>query len=521
MTKYVVAVDVGTGSARAGVFDEAGTLLGHGKRPIEIVHRDNGQVEQDSSNIWASVCAAVRDAVAASGIAGSAIAALAFDATCSLVLADREGAPLPLNGPNWDVIVWMDQRAIAEADECTATGSVVLDYLGGTMSPQMQMPKLKWVKRHRPDIWDRIGYAFDLADYLSWRATGSNDRSVCTLGCKWTYVETQEGAGWRTDFLSQVGLEDVLGKAALPERANAIGERIGPLTEQSAVELGLSPQCIVATGLIDAHAGALGTLAPLDDVKANSVLALIAGSSNCHMALSRDPREVAGVWGPYYGAVLDKWWVNEGGQSATGLLLDWVVRTSSATIDMDRPHEELSAEITKRIAAGQHLPDGFHIAPDVLGNRSPFADANMLGVVVGVTMADPLEHAVLLYWATAAAIGYGTRQIIDRLNTSGYAIDTIALSGGHAVSKFLVQLYADTTGCNVLLSSSDEPVLLGTAFVAHAALVDSIDDMGRMVGSATVICPDRNQRLIHDVRYSRFCQLLTFSQQWSNRGRIT
>jgi FGGY-family pentulose kinase len=515
MSKFVVAVDVGTGSARAGVFDAQGKLLGHAKRPIAIRHDAGNVVEQDSGDIWRGVCASVREAIVDAGVDGSAISALAFDATCSLVLADRSGAPLPLTDDNWDVVVWMDQRASAEADECTATSSKVLDYLGGRMSPQMEIPKLMWLKRHRPDIWAKLAYAFDLADFLSWRATGKNERSVCTLGCKWTYLPA-EAEGWQSDFLDAVGLEDVLAKAALPAKALEVGAPIGQLTPEAAEELGLSAQCVVATGLIDAHAGALGTLLPVTPERADRVLALIAGSSNCHMALSQQLRRVDGIWGPYPGAVLADWWLNEGGQSASGLLLDWVVQSCAATKDMDKPHDVLAAEILGRIAAGQTLPEAFHVVPDFRGNRAPFADANMLGAIVGLTITEPFEYAVQLYWATAAAIGYGTRQIIDRLNENGYRIDTLALSGGHAASPFLVQLYADTTGCTVQLPAAEEPVLLGTAIAARLGLGEDISSIAEaMVAVSRHVEPDATQRALHDARYARFGVLIDFTRSWT------
>ena len=60
----------------------------------------------------------------------------------------------------WDTIVWLDHRALDEADECTATGHRVLDYVGGVMSPEMASPKLMWLKRHLPESWSKAGYHF-------------------------------------------------------------------------------------------------------------------------------------------------------------------------------------------------------------------------------------------------------------------------------------------------------------------------------------------------------------------------
>ena len=74
----------------------------------------------------------------------------------------------------------MDHRAIAEAREINETQDDVLRYVGGSISPEMEMPKLLWLKRHLRASFDAAGHFFDLADYLSFRATGSLARSMCT-----------------------------------------------------------------------------------------------------------------------------------------------------------------------------------------------------------------------------------------------------------------------------------------------------------------------------------------------------
>ena len=117
--------------------------------------------------------------------------------------ATRDGGQLSVSvtgEQRWDTIVWLDHRALAEADECTATGHRVLDYLGGVMSPEMATPKLMWLKRQLPESWDKAGYFFDLADFLTWTASGSLARSQCTLTCKWTYL-AHEDAGLAARFL--------------------------------------------------------------------------------------------------------------------------------------------------------------------------------------------------------------------------------------------------------------------------------------------------------------------------------
>ena len=227
MRQYVVAVDVGTGSARAGVIDRAGQLRGRADHPIAMNRPAENFAEHDSEDIWAAVCTAVRKACADAGVAAADIAGISFDATCSLVVRGRSGEQLPVS-PNgrdrWDTIVWLDHRALAEADECTASRHRVLDFVGGVMSPEMETPKLMWLKRNNPGTWDRAGYFFDLVDFLTWRASGSTARSQCTLTCKWTYL-AHETPGWQRDFFEMMGIPDMLERGGLPERASPIASR--------------------------------------------------------------------------------------------------------------------------------------------------------------------------------------------------------------------------------------------------------------------------------------------------------
>lgn len=347
----LVAVDVGTGSARAGVLTAQGALVGRAEHAIVMNRTDANHAEHDSEQIWHAVCAAVREAIATAGADPAHVIGLGFDATCSLVVRDPTGAPVTVstNGEdNWDTVVWLDHRALAEAEECTATGHLVLAYAGGVMSPEMEVPKLMWLKRHMPKSWERAGMMFDLADFLSWKATGSLARSQSTLTCKWTYLAHTE-TGWQPDFLASVGLADLFDKAGLPAHASPVGSDLGPLTELAASQLGLTTACRVGAGLIDAHAGALGVLGAFthDVHTIDRHLALIAGTSSCVMALSAEDRPTSGVWGPYFGAVLPGVWLNEGGQSATGALLDHIIRWHGAGGD---PSPEMHHRIAQRIA---------------------------------------------------------------------------------------------------------------------------------------------------------------------------
>ena len=149
MRKHLLAVDVGTGSARAGVFDLSGRQLARCVVPISVHQPKPKHMEQDSEEIWAAVCSAVKAALAESGIAADQVLALGFDATCSLVVRDRDGRPLSVSetrSPNLDTILWMDHRALEETEYCNATADPLLERFGGRLSVEMQIPKLLWLK---------------------------------------------------------------------------------------------------------------------------------------------------------------------------------------------------------------------------------------------------------------------------------------------------------------------------------------------------------------------------------------
>lgn len=155
MPRAYIGVDVGTTSTRAGVFDEAGTLLATARHPIRIWHEAGDIVEQSSRDIWEACAKSVRAAMAEAAIAPDSVGGIGFDATCSLVVLDRQGEPLTVSASGEaqrNVIVWMDHRATAEARLINETEDAVLRYVGGSISPEMEMPKLLWLKRHLREL---------------------------------------------------------------------------------------------------------------------------------------------------------------------------------------------------------------------------------------------------------------------------------------------------------------------------------------------------------------------------------
>lgn len=476
MARYLCAVDVGTASARAGIYDETGRLLARAEHPILMQRPAPEHAEYDGEDIWSAVSTVTRGAVAKAGVAPEEVVGLGFDATCSLVARDADGRPVSVSttGQNrWDTIAWLDHRAMREAEICTATRHTVVERVGGVMSPEMQTPKLMWLKRHLPQSWARVAHLFDLSDFLAWKATGSTERSLCTLTTKWGFLADRE-PGWSDDFLAAVGLDDLVARGSLPARGLSPGSDLGPLTEAAASDLGLTTAVRVGAGFVDAHAGALALLGPwAQDADALARRAiLVAGTSGSVMICSRQPVTFAGGWGPSFGAVLPDRWTTEGGQSASGALLDHVLRWHSAG---GEPTGELHARVVARIRElrdlhGETFAERLHVLPDFHGNRSPLADPRALGVISGLTIDASFDDLCALYWRAAVALALGIRHVLDALADEGHVVEVLHVTGGQTRNPLLVELYADATGRRVVTPVEEGAMLRGTAMAAaHAA----------------------------------------------------
>ena len=539
MKPTVFGIDIGTGSARAGLFDATGACLASHSHAIEMWRYGADFAEQSSADIWRTIGICTRECLAQSGLTRESVVGISFDATCSLVIVGEDGGGVAVNAEgdaNRDIIVWMDHRALCEAAEINAGDHEVLRYVGGTISPEMQTPKLLWLKRNLPASWEKAAHFFDLADWLTWKSCGSLSRSHCTLVCKWTYLgHENDGKGkWDEEYLRAIGIEDALGR--IGEIVQPMGTPLGHLSQSAADDLGLTTNCRVGQGIIDAHAGGLGVLGGIwskaetpEIAKLETALALIGGTSNCHMAVARAAHFVPGVWGPYWGAMVPGMWLSEGGQSTAGAAIDWVINDhpgaaalrAAATASGQTVYQLLNATL-QAMGNAPTLTKNFHVLPYFLGNRSPNADAGARAIYDGVTLDDSRESLAIRYLATIQAVAYGTRDIIEAMNASGTQIDTILVTGGGTKNPLWLREHADATGATLLLPAHSEAVTLGAAMLAASAASlhpDLLSAMQQMSAIGESVAPSSEWKAYHDAKFEIFREM--YRTQKARRAQMS
>jgi FGGY-family pentulose kinase len=492
MVEYVLGIDIGTQSLRAAIYDTAGKCVGVGVEPIETTHPHPAWAEQDPMAWWHAACRAVPIALSKAGVSADRIRAIGLDATaCTVVACDLQGAPLR------PALLWMDQRSFREAEELSQTGDSILRYVSGVVSPEWMLPKALWLRRHEGAVFDRAERIVECTDWFMHRLTGEWNLSLNNVTVKWNYARPE--GGWSESMLRQVGLAELLGK--WPSEVMALGKGEKVLSSRAARELGLQEGTPVAQGGIDAYLGMIG----LGATGAGD-LAMILGSSTCHLAQTDRPILGSGLLGCYPDATVEGLFTVEGGQTATGSIIDWYRRHLAGfeQVESDqtgRPVYEILDAKAARIAPGS---EGLVCLDYWQGNRCPLKDPLARGTIWGMTLSHTAGHLVRsIYEATSL----GTRHLLEDARQFGLAIDRIFAGGGGAQSELWMQIQADVLGQPIFLSSDPQACALGSAIVAatHVGLFGNLNDAAReMVSIDRTIEPNAGHRGVYDDLYGKY-----------------
>lgn len=494
-TTYVLGLDVGTQSLRAAIVDLQGRTVAFGVQPIETRYPQPAWAEQDPERWWAAARTAVGQALAQGKVRPEQIVGIGLDCTaCTVVACDADGAPLR------PALLWMDQRSHAEADAISATDDPVLRYVSGRVSPEWMLPKALWLKRNEPEVYGKAARVVECTDWMMHRLTGDWTLSLNHVAVKWNYARPD--GGWPVAMMRAVGLDDLLGK--WPETIVALGRGDARLSPSAASELGLKAGTPVAQGGIDAYLGMLGLGATGD-----GDVAVIVGSSTCHLAQTKEGVFGSGAAGCYPDATVEGLYTIEAGQTATGSVLDWYRRhfAGREQAQADARGVNVYQVLDEQAAAAPPGADGLTVRDDWQGNRSPFKNPKARGAIVGLSLSHGPGHVFrALYEATAC----GTRHILEDASAKGLRVERIFIGGGGAKSPLWLQIHADLLKKPIHLTRETESCALGSAMAAAlaAGAYPDFDAAGRaMVAIERVVEPDPKNAAAYDEVFARYVGL--------------
>lgn len=452
---FVIGIDMGTGSARAGVYDFSGKQLGFGTAPWKTTHERPAWAEQDPNEWWTCAVAAIRKAVAEAGIDPKDVVAMSMDGTSSTVVFTDAN-----DDPTRPALLWMDVRSVVEAEEVGATGDAALGICGGgAVSAEWGLPKSMWVKKNQPEIFERTTTICDETDWLVHRLTGRWTMSESHASAKYFY--DADRGGWPTSLYEAVDAADILAK--FPKDVLPVGTVVGNLTDAAAEELGLHTGVLVAEGGVDAYMGAVGL-----GVSIPGRLALITGSSHVITGQVAEPISVKGVWGSFTNATVPGTYTIDGGQVSTGSLVEWFLRNlaGASRVEAMEGEESIYDILTRRAAEVPIGCDGLLSLDHFQGNRAPHYDARSRGMFWGLTLHHTEAH---MFRAILEGVCYGTEEIFEAIRAAGTTVDEVIVSGGATNNKLWLQMHADVSNVPLILTDVKEGPALGSAMVAAAA----------------------------------------------------
>jgi ribulose kinase len=299
-----------------------------------------------------------------------------------------------------------------------------------------------------------------------------------------------------------VGLADLLGK--WPDRIVPLGKGGARLAAAAASDLGLVAGTPVAQGGIDAYLGMLG----LGATGAGDV-AVIVGSSTCHLAQSSTGVFGPGAAGCYPDATVEGLYTIEAGQTATGSILDWYRRhfAGKEQVEAERRGVNVYQVLDEQAAAVPPGAEGLVVRDDWQGNRSPYKNPRARGAIVGLSLAHGPGHVFrALYEATAC----GTRHILEDAAAHGLGVERVFIGGGGARSALWLQIHADILKRPIHLTREGESCALGSAMTAAVAagFYRDFDEAARaMVAIERVVQPDPANAPVYDELFGRYVEL--------------
>ena len=227
-----------------------------------------------------------------------------------------------------------------------------------------------------------------------------------------------------------------------------------------------------------------------------------------------------------YLAILDQYWLHEGGQSAVGSVIDHIIHTHPAynSIKTENIYEYLEIKcqdekLKQNLNSIHLLTKHLHVLPDFHGNRSPLADPDVKGCVIGLSLDKSEISLALLYLATIQALAYGTKLIVNQLIKYGHQIEQVAICGGLCKSDLFIQTTADILNLQVIKPHETESVLLGSAILASGAANPTLtleEIMKNMQGPGKVYSPNKDLKDFHIKKYQVFEDMLKSQVKYRN-----
>lgn len=433
----VLVLNMGMKSIRSIIFDERGKKLSSASRTLTSAINDV-QVEQYPEEWWSKAIEVMRSSIREARIKNVNYITATSSASC-LVCMDRDGKPLR------NAIMVSDKRATAEVEEIKKTAAYKAAEIdtGLEVSVSLMLPKILWVKKHEPEIFEKTRYFMTPNDYLIYHLCGN----VC--------VDELNALKYHYSLQSNSYPKQLLRALDIPEdKLPAVvgtGDGAGTILRSVAEEIGCGPDVKIVVTSYDAICSFVGS-----GVSEEGDASDVSGTVTVFRVLSKKDKLLPSSRIYTIPFSQGEFSIIGGSNNLGGGLIEWAKQCYYLK-------EEYPYEVMEKEAAESEIgARGIIFLPYLLGERAPIWNNNARGVFFGLERMHTRKDMTRAVFEAAAFID---RTMVEAIEETTAAVTTVRLSGGLARINLVSQIKADVTGKEVIVLSEFETTASGAAMM--------------------------------------------------------
>jgi xylulokinase len=493
--KYFLGIDSGTSGVKAIVVGEDGHSAGVGYEEIDVITEKPMWAEQNPVDWWTACKKAVKQAVHNSGV-GDEISGIGVTGQMlGSTLLDKN------NDPVSKCIIWLDQRAVDEVDWIVETAGMetLLERTSNIPLTGYWAPKLMWIKKNQPEIFDQVAQVVFPKDFIKLKLTG--EISLEVTDCSGSYLFDVPKRKWSDEMFELCGLP----REIVSDNVIESQEIAGYLRKDVAEELGLTAGIPVVGGAGDQPACGLGS-----GVYREGIVSATIGTSGVVYAAANKPipdvNRAAAL--SFCHSVPDTWCLF-GCTLAAGGSFKWL-RDTVFTDQRDRMKQEgkdVYSLMTDLASKAQIGSEGLVFLPYLNGERTPYPDPYAKGVFFGLSYRHGLNE---LSRSVMEGVTFSLRDTIELLRDANVSVSEVRASGGGAKSALWLQMQADIYDASIVTTNISETGCVGAAMMAAIGsghFKDAEEACSQIIKPISVTVPDKNNVKIYEDFYQTYRSL--------------
>ncbi len=504
MSELVTVIDAGTSGVRSMVFDTRGRVVSKAYLEFPSIYPSPSWVEQDALQWWRSACETLKTAIESAHCSPSDIVSISItNQRETVVPVDSAGSPLH------NAIVWQDRRTTGVCDwiRTTVTPDEIYQITGLTVDPYFTAPKILWLKRNVPDVFQSTHKFLLVHDFLIYKLT---ERYITDYSnaSRTMLFDIRQG-DWSDRLLDAFGVP----RERLPDPVPP-GTRVGEVTPEAARQTGLTVGTPVVAGGGDQQCAALG----VGVVRPGSIKAT-TGTGTFMLAFSETVRLDPQRRVLCSRHVVPDTFVVEASMFTTGSALRWF-RDNLGGEECREARErgvdpyEVMTEAAASIPAGS---EGVIHVPHLAGAGAPYWNPHARGIFAGLALGHTRAH---LLRAVLEGVGYELRMNLEVMRELGITPSEIRVTGGAARSTVWMQIQSDILGIPVIRTEMEESTALGAAILAcrGVGIFDSVIDAAeQMVQTRPALSPNVSHRDVYANGFARYRSLYEITSKiWTS-----